>query len=515
MPDEDDDETADPLPSGTPLLDLLDLGRDPDRLAVVDATRSVTRHGLATAARMLAAQVFAHIRPGHRLALVPTDSLDDVVVVVAAVMAGRSVAMLPILDLASPDLPEALRQADCDAYAHAGILHPVDPVGHGTDLPPDTRPPATRPGDQEAALLFTSGTTSHAQGVRLSTAGVTANVAAMLQVTVPPSDTDRLGLVLGLTHSFGLSMLLLSLTRGVPVVMLGTGAASRGLVEAMVHHKVTTLACVPYFLRLAARRHLDLTAGGRLDTLFLAGGGIEDGELDDLLPHPVATTYLMYGFTEASARCAVRRRGDGAPRDSVGRPLPGVRIEIVDEAGAVVPNGVEGRIRVWSPALMIGYLDEPPRDPAQPFTTTDLGRVDDHGHLFITGRTVEMHNFRGNRVSLRAVENRIGQVPGVLAALLQPESAAEDAVCRLLLVAAPASDPATVRRAALAQVEPRGLVSQVQLVDDLPRTRTGKLLRRPADGAPPMAAQEGPPAGTGPQPPSGSSRGNVVMRYSA
>jgi acyl-coenzyme A synthetase/AMP-(fatty) acid ligase len=218
----------------------------------------------------------------------------------------------------------------------------------------------------------------------------------------------------------------------------------------------------------------------RLRVLYLAGGGIRDDELDEVLPGYTGTTYLMYGFTEATARVAVRRRGDGAPADSVGLPLPGAHIDVVDELGTPLPSGEVGRIRAWSPSLMIGYLGEAPRDPGEPHTTTDLGRLGPGGDLFITGREAEMHNFRGNRVSLVAVEARVAEVPGVLEARVQPETAEEDSQCRLQLVVAAGADAATVRRAALAAVEPPGLIREVLVVDRLETTRSGKAIRRPA-----------------------------------
>jgi acyl-coenzyme A synthetase/AMP-(fatty) acid ligase len=186
----------------------------------------------------------------------------------------------------------------------------------------------------------------------------------------------------------------------------------------------------------------------------------------------------MYGFTEATARVAVRRLGDGAPSDSVGLPLPGTHVRIVDDAGTPVPAGVTGRVQAYSPSLMIGYLAQDVRSPADPVTTTDLGHLDDAGNLFITGREAEMMNFRGNRVSVVSVEAVVCLIEGVQDARLQPDAHVEDAQGVLLIVAEEGADEKAIRRRALATVTPKGLLRQVTFVTDLPRTRSGKPLRR-------------------------------------
>jgi acyl-coenzyme A synthetase/AMP-(fatty) acid ligase len=176
----------------------------------------------------------------------------------------------------------------------------------------------------------------------------------------------------------------------------------------------------------------------------------------------------------------VRRRGDGAPADSVGLPVPGTHVDVVDELGAPLPLGEVGRIRVSSPGLMIGYLGQRPFSWPFRFADAILGRLGPAGDLFVTGREAEMHNFRGNRVSLVAVEARVSEVPGVLEARVQPDTAEEASACVLRVVLAPGADAVPARRLALAAVEPRGLVRDVQVVDQLETTRSGKAVRRPA-----------------------------------
>ena len=211
---------------------------------------------------------------------------------------------------------------------------------------------------------------------------------------------------------------------------------------------------------------------------MLAGGGVSDDELGTLLADYSGSLYLMYGFTETTARAAVRRYGDGSPSGSVGLPLPGTSIDIVSPEGQILPVGEEGLVRACAPSLMIGYLGERPRATGEPFTTTDLGRLDEAGNLFITGRQAEMLNFRGNRVSLVVVEAAAARIEGVLDVRAVPDSREEDAQCVLEVVAAPGIDRAVIKKALLRVVEPRGLIRAVEFVEVLQTTRSGKPLRR-------------------------------------
>jgi acyl-coenzyme A synthetase/AMP-(fatty) acid ligase len=186
----------------------------------------------------------------------------------------------------------------------------------------------------------------------------------------------------------------------------------------------------------------------------------------------------MYGFTEATARVAVRRMGDGAPPDSVGLPLPGTRVEIVSRDGTALAPGTEGFVRAHSPSLMIGYLGEPAREPGTPFTTTDLGMADVYGNVFITGRDAEMMNFHGNRLSIVSVESAVMRVPGVLDARLTPDSRQEDARCTLRVVAHPEVDPDRLRERIANAVVPRSLIREITFVAALEATRSGKPIRR-------------------------------------
>lgn len=446
--------------------------------AVSDGTDALTRGGLSAAAQRVASQLRTAVHPGARVGVTIAGGIQGVVDVIGCLLSHRSTALLPTDGIGSEQPHLVAQAAHCGALLRNGSIEslpPLDPdpsrdTNHG--LGPDDSP--------ERLMLFTSGTTSLPKGVRLSEANLLAHLTAMMRTAVPWKPGDRVGQTLTMSHSFGLSMALLALATHTPLVMLPDGPPGRRLAEAMDAGGVTVYACVPYFLRLMATRGIDLggsTAPG-LQHLYLAGGGVSDADLATLLPNYAGETYLMYGLTEATARVAVRRGRDHAPSNSVGLPLPGVHVRIVDAAGQPVRVGETGRVQVFSPTLMIGYIGDAPRPAGDPITTTDLGRLDAAGNLFITGREAEMMNFRGNRVSLPSVEALVNGIAGVRESRLRPDSREEDAPAELLIVAEQGAEQKPIRMAVLRTVVPKGLVRQITFVDDLPTTRSGKAIRR-------------------------------------
>jgi acyl-coenzyme A synthetase/AMP-(fatty) acid ligase len=473
--------------SAQALLAILGPERCPESPCVVSGDRTMSRGEVWQEAAALARAVQSQVPPDHRIGLVDTGDASSIVGILAAFLAGRSVALLPVSGVNDPDVEAVASEARCAAVLIKGVLQrvsrpsPHDPLGL---LDPTAgRGPAGLV--CEAVVLYTSGTTSKPRGVRLSATNVASNLSAMMRFTAPWTPADRLGQILPLTHSFGLSMALLALARDVPIVMLGSGPPSRGLAAAFDLREVTIFACVPYFLRLMALRGLKLGTDFAHDLrlLFFAGGGVSDADLRALAPDYGGEVYLMYGFTEATARVAVRRMGDGAVADSVGLPLPGTYVDIVSQDGVVQPAGSEGFLRVSSACLMLGYLGEAARTPGSAFVTTDLGVLDTCGNLSITGRDVERMNFRGNRVSVVSVEAAVILIPAVLDARLTPDSRDEDAQCTLRVIPQVDAHLDVLRREIIRTVMPKGLIREITFVEALERTRSGKPIRREATSA--------------------------------
>jgi acyl-CoA synthetase (AMP-forming)/AMP-acid ligase II len=219
-----------------------------------------------------------------------------------------------------------------------------------------------------------------------------------------------------------------------------------------------------------------------------AGAPLPSAVLRDLrarLPAHVAVV-LMYGQTEAGARltCLDPADLDRKP-GSVGRAIPGIQLAVVDEGGVEVARGVEGELVARGDSLMAGYWRDPEQTAAvlrpEGLRTRDRAIMDDEGFVRILGRADDMIKSGGHRVAPEEIEEVIRSLPDVVECAVV--GAADDLLGeRLVAFVVPetrdAVDPRAVQRACLDAL-PRYLVpSEVVLVDALPRTPSGKLLRR-------------------------------------
>lgn len=288
-------------------------------------------------------------------------------------------------------------------------LEPLEPLEPLDSLAPSS----------PAVILYTSGTTSDPKGVVLTHANLLAERDAAFAV-VDVSDRDAVLGVLPLFHSLAqLANLLLPFAVGARVVYLET-LSSTDLVRALSEHRITIFACVPQFFylihqrvmqqvqksgmvtRLAFRamlalnfrlRRMGFNAGrvlfgkvhdvmGREMRLLVTGGAKFDPAIGRDLYSMGFTILQAYGLTETSAAATINRP-DEAHIDTVGRPLPGVEIKIVDGEiairGAIVMQGYHNRPDTTAEVITDGW-----------FYTGDLGHMDDDGRITITGRKKEM-----------------------------------------------------------------------------------------------------------------------------
>jgi long-chain acyl-CoA synthetase len=292
---------------------------------------------------------------------------------------------------------------------HAEPLEPREPVESLQPIEPSAA----------AVILYTSGTTSDPKGVVLTHANLIAERdAAFAVVTVTEHDVI-LG-VLPLFHSLAqLANLLLPFAAGASVVYLET-LNSSDLVKALSARKITIFVCVPQFFYLIHQRvmqqvqrsniakrliframlaanfrlrrlgiNLGRTLFGKVHAamghdmrLFVTGGSKFDPAVGRDLYSLGFTILQAYGLTETSAAATISTP-DEAHIDTVGRPLPGMELKIV-----------EGEIAVRGPNVMQGYHNRPDATAAVMkdgwFYTGDLGKMDEHGRITITGRKKEM-----------------------------------------------------------------------------------------------------------------------------
>lgn len=344
-----------------------------------------------------------------------------------------------------------------------------------------------------AAILYTSGTTTSPKGVTLSHANLVANTLAIVRALgIEPG--DRALSPLPPHHAYGSSVLHTHLAAG------GTLIAERGLmyphrtVQRLVDERATTFAGVPWMYRVLLDRTRLLAMHDELGALRYvtqAGAPMPWRDVRRFTRGlPGIGFVAMYGQTEATARLTCLRPSEIAQRPgSVGRPIPGVRLEIRRTDGVRAAPGEEGEVLAAGPGVMLGYWDDPEATREviveeagiRWLRTGDVGVMDEDGFLYLRGRRADLIKTGGHRVSPFEIEE----------VLLQCEAAAEAAVfgvpddalgerVEAAVVVRPGSTLSEMELLARCrdQLSRYKIPARIHLVRSLPHTPSGKLRRR-------------------------------------
>jgi len=279
--------------------------------------------------------------------------------------------------------------------------------------------------DDLAAVIFSSGSTGDPKGVMLTHFNITSNIQQVSQVFMLGGRDKVLG-ILPFFHSFGfMAALWLPAVNGVGVVYhpnpLDTGMIS----ELVGKYKVTFLIATPTFLQAYMRRCSPESFGSL--QYVLAGA--------EKLPERVALAFEDtfgirplegYGCTECSPVVTVNGRDFRAPgfrqvaarRGSIGHPLPGVSVKVVDlETGEPVAPGTQGMLLVKGPNVMKGYLGKPEKTAEVLrdgwYTTGDVALIEEDGFLTITDRLSRFSKIGGEMVPHIKIEDKLHELAGV------------------------------------------------------------------------------------------------------
>lgn len=345
-----------------------------------------------------------------------------------------------------------------------------------------------------ALLIFTSGSSGEPKGVLLSPEAVLANIEGILGY-LPVRQHPRTALLLPLSYSYALvGQAMVTLRAGGTLLPLQDVGYPALQLEAMVRHGASGLSSVPTSLRLLAQVALDSGDLPPLGYVASAGSAL-DAATRELVraAFPGARLFNQYGLTEACPRVtAVAAEDPAFATGSVGRALPGLTVEAVDEAGQVLPAGEAGELRIQGPSLMLAYLDDP-EGTARVLSrlgllSGDRGRVDAAGYVYVEGRLDGICKVAGERVSAEEVAAVLQSQAGLreVCVIAVPDPAL-GAKLVAFVVGEPDSDGVAIaRRAARDRLSAAKRPQHIHALEALPRSDHGKIdlaaLRRLAEG---------------------------------
>jgi long-chain acyl-CoA synthetase len=349
-----------------------------------------------------------------------------------------------------------------------------------------TRDIAERSPSDTAVILYTSGTTGTPKGAELTHANLTRNVEVARALFGLDSRSVTLG-VLPLFHSFGQTCVLnATLAAGGVLTLLPRFDAGRAL-EIIERDRVSVFGGVPTMYN-ALLNHPDRE---RFDASSLqvcvSGGAPLPVELLREFQSAFGCPILEgYGLSETSPIASFNHRDRVRKAGSIGTPVEGVEMKLVGENGAEPPRGEVGEIAIRGHNVMKGYWRRPDAtaeaiSPEGWFRTGDLARVDEDGYFFIVDRKKDLIIRGGFNVYPRELEEVLYEHPAVrevaVVAVPHPELG-EEVGAAVAVKAGAETTEEELREFVKAYVAAYKYPRLIWFVDELPKTATGKILKR-------------------------------------
>jgi acyl-CoA synthetase (AMP-forming)/AMP-acid ligase II len=363
--------------------------------------------------------------------------------------------------------------------------------GEGLRLPAGD--PASLPAPPTSETLprwvyYSSGTTAAPKGVRHCDRSVIAGSAGVVGMFGASSD-DVNPIAFPVSHIGGAAMLAASLLTGMRLVLFDEFDPVR-TPKAIAAHRPTMLgSATPFFVAFMAAQREHGAEPLFPDLRGCVGGG---APITAELGRQVRETFSVAGVANAwgltEFPVVTSPPPNGAPEvldHTVGRPVAGVSVRVVDDFGREVEAGEEGELRLKGPQCFLGYVDETLNadafDAEGWFRSGDRGRIDADGNVVVTGRIKDAIIRNAENISALEIEGALATHPAVadVAVIGVPDSRTGERVCAVV-VAQPGSD---ITLGALAEhCHAQGLSrhkspERLEIIEALPRNLTGKVLK--------------------------------------
>jgi long-chain acyl-CoA synthetase len=444
----------------------------------------------------------AGVEPGDRVGLRLPTSVDFVVAFFGALRAGAVVVPLSP-QVPGPELAKLLEHSGAKVVVQreevgdlpdgvSGLTPGGDPDGGGEI--PDT----ARSGEDIAVISYTSGTTGPPRGVMLSHRALLANLEQISSVEGVLTRDDRVLITIPLFHVYGLGPGLLQVTAVGATAVLSERFEAQRTLDDCAEHRVTSITGVPTMYGEFAALGADELRRGLATVRQMTSGAapLHPKVLTAIRESAGLDVYEGYGLTEC-APVVTSTLVTGYPKPgSVGRPLPGIELRLVDSDGTdqAVPldpddvddvfeaDGETGLVSIRGANLFSGYWPDGGHGPDAEgwFRTGDVGYLDTDGDLHLVDRANDLIIVNGFNVFPREVEEVIGQLPEVAEAAIVGvvDERSGEAVKAVVVPSAGAalSEQQVVDHCA-AHLAGYKVPHLVEFAESLPHSATGKLRR--------------------------------------
>jgi long-chain acyl-CoA synthetase len=470
-----------------------------DRPAILGPEGPRTYGALTTAAARLAGELATlGLQPGDRVGIVGQNSLFWAAAYLAIMK--LDMVAVPFSTVLTPEemsrnaqwvgLKAVLmhrRQERTFGRAFTDGIRAINDAVLETDGP-STWPPAAADFDtgRDAALMFTSGTTSRPKAVRVTHGNIQANTESIIAY-LGLQATDCMMVILPFYYCFGTSLLHTHLRVGGSLALSNSFTFPETTLDLMDSAGCTGFAGVPssfqLLLRISTFKRRQLP---RLRLIQQAGGKLHDVLIRELVDcKPDAKVYVMYGQTEATARLSyLPPEMLGTKLGSIGRGVPGVELRVVMEDDREARPGEVGEVVARGRSISPGYWNDS-EATAQKFVdgalrTGDLATVDEDGFITIVDRKDDFIKSWGYRVSSQEIESCVLQLPDVVsaAAIGVADDSAGEAI-HVFLTLRP--DAETVPDAVIAHCRARlakyMVPETVHVIKTLPLNANGKVVK--------------------------------------
>src|SRR3954452_876341 len=370
-----------------------------------------------------------------------------------------------------------------EAGAEAIIVAPGEFEARLADAP---RAPGDveRDGSDTAVILYTSGTTGTPKGAELTHENLRRNAEVTATTLVQVSEQDVILGALPLFHAFGQTCAMnVAVGAGAELTLIPRFDPAKAL-EIIQRDRVTVFEGVPtmYHAILHAEVEHDISSL----RLCISGGAAMPVEVMRAFEERFACIVLEgYGLSETSPVASFNHPDRERKPGSIGTPIRGVELRLVDDEGRDVGRGDVGEIAIRGENVMTGYWGKPEETakaiPDGWFRTGDLAKQDADGYFFIVDRKKEMIIRGGYNVYPREIEEALYEHPAVAevacVGVPHPELG-EEVAAAVALKPGASADPDELREWAKARVAAYKYPRHVWLVDARPKGPTGKILRR-------------------------------------